>query len=406
MRIEKSLNMRVLIKIQIALLFITRFISGYIGFQEIVYLNDVVTIVMLLFLIIESDLKIVDNLTKLIFVEIIYWMISFVLGANNNLGSLIYMLRQYGRFYIFIIAVQKCYREQEYLKILSFINKLFFLHFILTILQVFVFKIDLDACGGIFGNVYGYGNIANHTLLLVTMIISLYYYFDKKESNYLFFLKTVMILSLAVIIEIKSFIFEMMFVYLIFILVQKKINAKTIIFVIIAFCAMVWGINYYINNFGFDIFDTQGITLYLSNGYAGNIRGIGRTDGFSKIIKNCFDNSILRSLFGFGLGASSMNSLYYKFGDLNLEYFTYAKLFYDMGIIGVILYYLPYIYILISGIRKIKENTNFSLLSIMATITAIYMTFYGTVMESDIGGYLLYFMMGGSYILAKSYKRG
>jgi hypothetical protein len=86
------------------------------------------------------------------------------------------------------------------------------------------------------------------------------------------------------------------------------------------------------------------------------------------------------------------------YGNLNLEYFTYAKMFYDVGIIGLIFYYLPFVLGIKRSFSLMKIDRGFGQISFIISARAIYWTFYGNIIEADVGVYLLYLLLAVAFL--------
>lgn len=395
-----QINTKKLIFIQIFMLFICRFVSGSTGISAFVYIEDVITILMLIALLYKTHCTIHTKLEKIILCELFYWIISFCIGINNSITDFIYQLRLIGRFYIVLLATMYCWNINEFKKLFKFLDYVFVIHFIISIYQLYIQNVgSRDAIGGIFGVQYGYGNGASHILIIIVLIITLFNYFNKNENLKFTAIKLIMIGILAVSIEIKSFIFEAMIIVLVMLLINKKLQIRTLILIIAAFFAISWAASYYLDTFNFDIGDIDGITLYIESGYGYNREGIGRTDGFVRIWEECFEHDIVKLIFGYGFGAAGSVFTKSNFGNYNLEYFTYAKIFYDLGVIGVILFYAPFVLGMFYSIRLLRQKKNIGIIGLLCSIFSIYWTFYSNILESDVGGYLFYTILAIAFIL-------
>lgn len=394
-----QIDTKKLIFMQIIMLFFCRFVSGNTGINAIVYIEDAVTIFMLILLLRKTHLSIYSKLEKLIILELVYWTISFIVGINNSIVDFIYQLRLMGRFYIVLVAALYCWNINDFKKLFKFLDYVFIVHFILSIYQLYIQNIaKRDAIGGIFGVQYGYGNGASHILIIIVLIITLFNYFNKKEDIKFTAIKIIMIGFLAVSIEIKSFIFEAILILLVMLLNNKKLQIRTIILIIVAFFAISWAASYYLNTFNFDIGNIDGITLYIESGYGYNRDGIGRTDGFARVWDECFDHDVIKLIFGYGFGAAGTAFTKNNFGNYNLEHFTYAKIFYDLGVIGLILYYAPFFLALYYSIKLLRKKINIGIIALLASVFSIYWTFYSNILESDVGGYLSYIILAIAFV--------
>lgn len=381
------------------MLFICRFVSVSTGINSVVYIEDIITILILRALLYKTHCIIRTKLEKILLCELFYWIISFCIGINNSLSDFIYQLRLTGRFYIVLLATMYCWSQNDLKKLFKIFDYVFVIHFILSFFQLYIQNVtSRDAVGGIFGIQYGYGNGASHVLIIVVLIITLFKYFNKKENIKFSVLKLTMIGILAVSIEIKSFIFEAAVIVIVMMLINKKLQIRTVILVIAAFFAISWVATYYLDTFNFDIRNIEGITSYIESGYGYNRDGIGRTDGFVRVWEECFEHDVIKLFFGYGFGAAGTLFTKNNFGTYNLEYFTYAKLFYDLGVVGLILFYTPFILGIFYSIRLLKQKRSIGVIGLLCSIFSVYWTFYGNILESDVGGYLFYTILAVAFI--------
>jgi hypothetical protein len=163
------------------------------------------------------------------------------MGINNDIIDFIYQIRLIGRFYVIFAAAMICWDKQDYLKLFRWLDMISILHFILTLLQIYVIKVERrDAVGGIFGVVYGYGNVAGHLLLVLWFIITLYHFFEKREKVMVSFAKILMIFILALNTEVKSFIFEAIIICVLMVMLQKEMKSRTIILLLLGVVVGFW----------------------------------------------------------------------------------------------------------------------------------------------------------------------
>ena len=340
-----KLNLKKLMYIQIYLLFTVRFIINIFGITYIAYICDIVNILML-FLMIKSNKKNkVSNMIYFFLLQLAYWILNYLCGSMTSLSLFFVMIRELVRFYIIFLAAGISLEREDYNKIFKIFDITIFIHAFLILIQLYILKErNIDAVGGIFGISYGYGNSTSHVFLIITLIITLYKYFDKKEKTYFSIIKMVVILAIGMMTEMKSIIYEVAIIVLLFFALNKRISFKHFI-LICSFLGIFLGFSNYINKyFNFNIFSIDEINGYIDSGYASNINGIGRTDGYEKVYKICFDNRKSKIWLGYGLGAATSSTTKTFYPEMNLEYFTYAKMFYDTGIIGSIFYFMFFIY--------------------------------------------------------------
>lgn len=391
---------------QIYLLLCVRLISNIISINAIVYLCDVVVILLLLLQIKGGNLF-KCGLTQIFVIEVIYWLASYVFGLSGSLVALISLLRVFVRFFIVFNACYIAFNESDYRRVFNIFNVIVVIHALMVFYQYFVLHYtNGDMVGGIFGVTFGYGNAASHALILLATLITAYEYFTYRESLIKVAVKFSLILSVAMLTEMKSFIFEAALIVIGFMILNGKLKARTgIVLIMIPLVGMIF-MDYMENNFNFNIFDIESINTYLGNGYGYNREGISRTDGYIKVFERCFNSSWITAILGFGFATSVSPFTESYYGDMNLGNFTYAKIFYDVGIVGSILYFLPYILCVIQGWKLRTYNSNVGTFCFLLGILGIYLNFYGSFLESDFCGYFYYIFLALTFVLKRNISRG
>lgn len=389
-----KITLKNLMWIQIFLLFTVRFIISISNFKYIAYISDVVTIFMGI-LIIKHYKKNKINFIILYFIlNVIFWILSFICNERSTILLFLTMIREIGRFYIIFLAAQVCLKKQEYEKIFKIFDIVIFVHFVFILIQLYVIKVQkIDSVGGIFGIQYGYGNSSSHALCIFSLVISLYKYFKEEEPLHKFIIKLGIILTIGMLTEMKALIFEMVVIIILFFLFNMKIKIKNLIFISCLTVATLFFMSYIEKIYNINIFSISKINSYINSGYGNSRDGIGRIGGYEYVYNKCFEQKIFPTIIGYGFGASTSQYTYELYGAINLEYFTYAKMFYDTGIIGTILYFGFFVFCLICGVKILKRDKLLGTFEIVLTIMSIYFNFYSAIMESDFCGYMMYILL-------------
>ena len=397
-----KINLNKILWLQIAIVFSIRFIISISKINYLSYICDLIIIIIIYLLCRHYRKGKMPLIIGYILIEVLYWILNFIFEERSNYYLFFFMVREFIRFYIIFLAVQVSFSKEDFKKLFKICDVILYIHFFLVLFQIFVLKIaNGDSVGGIFGIQFGYGNISSHSLLLISSLITMYNYLENKESVCISLLKFLIIFSIGMMTEMKSIIFEVVCIILLFLIFYKKIKIKTLILVFMMIVFGFFSINYLKEYFNFNILNIVDIETYLSNGYADNVEGIGRTDGFMKVYELGFDNNLLRLLFGYGLGSATSSYTFNLYGAINLEYFTYAKLFYDIGVIGCLMYFGFFFIIIFEALKMKKNDELLSVFSIITSIVCIYLNFYGSSMESDFTGYIMYILLAIPFVLKK-----
>lgn len=401
-----KINLKKLIWIQIILLFTIRFIISVTKIDKISIICDIVLIAMCVMLIYHYRKNKIPRIAIYIFINVMFFMFSFVYGSRTSIVNFFYMFREFFRVYIFFLAVQVAFTKEDFEKIFSIFDIVSVIHVIMVLFQLFIMKVpNGDYAGGIFGVEFGYANGSSHILLLLVTMITMYKYFSGIENFKISILKLIMVFSVGMLTEMKSIIFEIFLIIALFIILEKRIKLKNIFIILVMILMSISFVKYMEQRFNFNILSFESINKYLNSGYGKNTDGIGRTNGLSKIYELCFENNNFKLLFGYGLGSATSVVTKNLYGNINLEYFTYAKLFYEIGLIGLILYFEFYFICIREAIKIKKQYTQLAILIISACIIGIYLNFYGSFMESDFGGYFMYMMFALPFVIKKENQK-
>lgn len=400
-----KVNTRSLLWTQIYLLLIVRLISSLISFNPIVYLCDIVTIAIFVIQIKHGLPR--QGVVLLFAIEFIYWVISFTMGLSGSISAFIELSRVLVRFYIIFTAAFRVFDEKDYRKIFDIFDIIIVIHTALVFYQTYILHYtNGDMVGGLFGVTFGYGNTASHGLILIGTLVTVYKYFVCSDSVRKSAIKLVMLFSVAMITEMKSFVFEAALIVILFLVLDGRIKARTgLILAVIPVAGIVF-LDYMINYFNFNIFDLDSINGYLNRGYGYNIDGVSRHDGYGKVFNRCFGGDWRLTIFGFGFATSVSPFTETYFNNMNLGNFTYAKMFYDVGIVGSILYFAPFIICIFKGFELRKYNKMIGAFCVILGILCVYLNFYGSLLESDFCGYYMYILLALPFILDKRVQAG
>ena len=245
-----KVNTRSLLWTQIYLLLIVRLISSLISFNPIVYLCDIVTIAIFVIQIKHGLPR--HGVVLLFAIEFIYWVISFTMGLSGSISAFIELSRVLVRFYIIFTAAFRVFDEKDYRKIFDIFDIIIVIHTALVFYQTYILHYtNGDMVGGLFGVTFGYGNTASHGLILIGTLVTVYKYFVCSDSVRKSAIKLVMLFSVAMITEMKSFVFEAALIVILFLVLDGRIKARTgLILAVIPVAGIVF-LDYMINYFNF-----------------------------------------------------------------------------------------------------------------------------------------------------------
>lgn len=389
------------------------FISQFHLPSLITYTTDIVSAILLLYMIYtcKSELKriranYVGNL-------ILLFMGVSLLGAVLNLVSpllTVWGARNVFRGFIFFVACIRFLDETDIKKIFDILFKLQIINIALSLFQYFVQGYNQDNLGGIFGTQSGCNGYTNvFFIILLAYYVSAY--MTKKEPVWKVAVIVVSTMLLSGLAELKIFYFEFALIILLCVIFVKP-SLKTISLALIAVVAAIWGLNILENLFPLQYHYLLNFDEYLvmqSGGY--NIPRIG---AFTYINELFFDGSILRELFGFGLGNCEMSSFsflvsdFYKaYGNYNYRWFSHMMFYLEGGIIGFGLLLAIFVGIFVYATRSKKifqKHENSLHIAIFTQVFAIMIVinfWYNQAIRTEIQ-YLIYLVLAMCFIQVKS----
>lgn len=386
-----------------------------LGFPStIIYINDVLCLVLLYFLIKRRGLYTISRygLNSTTFILIVF-AITLGLSAFVNFVDpflVIWAIRNTLRFYVFYVACIYYLSINDVEKIFDYLFWVQILNFIFALYQYFVLGLYMDRLGGIFG--HGNGQALN----TFQALIYAYYlagYFSKKKPLY----KVVIIggtaLIIAALAEEKAF-FVYFAICTIIVVIFSRVSFKTCLIVIICALFLPVVLDLLVSLNGEDslaiLQNTDALLAYAESSY-----GLSRSNPFPQISKLFFDNNILHYLFGLGFGfcensnIAIFNSPFYeKYAYLQYFDFTHQKRFLETGYLGFgtfLLLFFDNIRLMLKQIRLTKRN-DFQATAILAFNVIVIMScwFSGALIFKD--AYIIYFGAAITGMIIKDRKKG
>lgn len=328
----------------------------------------------------------------------------FIIGIGtailNGVGVhlVVWSLRNYGRFIIFVVGIIKYWESDNTNKLFGSLFPILLINAAVSIVQYLTHAYSPDWIGGILGNYYG----VNSYSIMLFMFAGAYYidsFIKKSEKTYKILIALISIFTCVIVADLKGFYFIFV-IEAVVIMLQNRIGIRTILlFVAGAVLAVaIYFVCLSIYN-SQNIFDINYIMYYLTeSSYSYSTNSINRTDGIS-IINRVFNFTKEQKLFGLGLGAGEYNSyfagdIYSKYADTHYIWFLYAWIYLENGIIGLVLYFL-FLALMIVYILKHKADTESSISDIACAIlvAAFVLAFYNPALRSD-SAYLFYAIVG------------
>lgn len=355
-------------------------------------------------------------------------LISIINGLSPLLAicSIIFFLR----YNIFFVSSSENISANNAHIILNVLEKIFYIDFVVILLQFFAFGIKQDFLNGIFGIAKGY-NMYNNLLFVLIVTYSILCGLFGLQKAWNTILIVLMSLFAAALMELKYYFVELIMIFIlcsIFYLILKW-NRKAIrtilllspilvITVILSVCLMIKIFPYW--DYLLNVANWIKVISH-HNGYNGT-GDINRLFFVSIINEKIFNNDIAKIIFGIGLGASEVDVSFISnpflsiLTKLHVQWFSLPKTYMECGIVGIILYLASFIFTIVLGIkwffenkRKIQKIANkvwlaLFALGIIITIMSIPMLIYDASLIHYCAIYF-YFGISCMYIGMKEFEK-
>jgi len=314
-----------------------------------------------------NRLKNIDNkIITIAIIFIIYCIYLTIFSVKTSFAQLLLFFRGYFKYVIvffFIMSLNTVKANKINKLIIKWFLVIFTFQIILSIIQSIIFKVRVDARGGLIG--------AHH--LFPTGLIFLGYIYYKYKISLRFVLAVVLILIIFGLSEVKSGYFSIIpfLLFLVFSVDNKKYSIKKMISVLLLLLLLF----FYTLSLIVPKISDQKPTYYFqktwySTDYFYRIEQIGPSKlnyGKFTAYKKCYNlltTNFVRFLFGYGPNSASysFNKNYdgylvrekFLYGDLSI---TLPILLVEIGVVGVILIYMLFYSLGKNALKHFKKNS-------------------------------------------------
>ena len=388
----------------------------FLGFPSIVrYTTDAVWLCMLVTLVINKfkmPTRELHNINLLFVLFVLGTLIGFAL----NLYSPFYYLwgaRNNFRFFVYFFYCAIFLKADTVENVLKWLDWLFYINFLIVLVQFFLLDKQMDYLGGIFGTEKG----CNGKLILFLCIInskSVLYYFSAKEKVSVFAIKCIISILIAVMAELKIYFVLLAFIVALGSSITRFSVKKVVIFSLVALCifygtvAMVALFPSWAGVF------SLGRMLEVATS-EGGYTGSGDLNRLTAIptLWNGLLTSPIQKLFGYGLGNCDTSlfsflrtPFFEKYEYLHYNWFSSAFMFIETGLTGFAMYLLFFIFVFV-GAHKFeksqKGNKEWCQLAKMMAIISVILIFYNASMRIE-EAYMVYFILAFPFVRLKENK--
>ena len=313
----------------------------------------------------------------------------FLWGFRNNF-----------RYYAFFFAVVFFFKENDADQIFRFLDFTFWLNTIVTLIQYFVFDYSQDYLGGIFGTEKGC-NAYTIIFLSITIGYSLLRYMDRQEKLAYCLSKCAVALVISAMAELKVF-FLLFLIILVIAAFFTSFSWKKILIILSAAALVFFGATILVQLYQWEgIFSLEKIWKLATQENYSYANTVNRLSAIPTLAKRILHDPMER-FFGLGLGNCEtstfaiLNTPFYEtYSYLRYTWFSCARLFLEIGYIGLVFYTAFFVMCFFIVLRRLKTkqgNSIYCHLSIILSVVAVAMMFYNSSLHLE-AGYMLYFVL-------------
>lgn len=374
---------------------IMRFLISILHFPSILrFLPDVVSVLLLIQCIIAWPKATQRSVWKLPAVFMVFFALLSVVTffvSGQSILSYIWGARIHFRLFVFFFSCCIFLNKNDVIRLIKIFFILLLGNVLVASFQFFVLGYSFDNISGLFGIEVGANAELNIFLVQLCIVAVALYIYNKLSVKYLLLILC-MTMYLAAICELKILFFE---VPLVFILVmifsdryRKALKIALVSVVVIALFIPIF-LQFYPGWKGLMSWDSLKYYV-IEMGYAGD-QTVSRINSLPFVYNNMMPG-FFSKMIGVGLGNGDASffyasPLYTQFSNAGYQYFSYAMLFLEGGVIGTILYLMPFFTTAgksISFKRFDHDNAPFYVTGIVTGLMATVQMFYSHAFRIDI----------------------
>ena len=362
--------------------------------------------------IIKKRLIVFKSYYSLLILVTVFFIYTLIVYFANYQSVFYYIwgFRNNFRFYIAFFVYVLFFSEEDAENYLKLFDIIFWINFVVCLIQYFVLSYEQDNLGGLFGVERGCNAYIN-LFFCIVVTKSFIYYLNKKEKIWVMILKFAAALIIVSLAELKFFYIEIIVIVCAAVLITDFTWRKLFI-IFITFVGVAFGIIILTSVFpqfaNYFVIDSMIASLSSDKGYT-NSQDINRLTALPIISKNIL-TEFHEKIFGLGLGNCDLSSIellntpfYNEYSQLNYNWFSVSFLFLETGYIGLLIFILFYIICFILCLKMCKSGTagkDFCHLAMIMCIICILSVMYNSALRLEIA-YVVYFVLALPFISVK-----
>lgn len=343
---------------------------------------------------------------RCIWIFLVLTWVGFII-SGGPIKYYLWGFRNNFRFFVFFLACVKFLDAEDIDGYLRLMNKLFYLHFAVAMIQYYVLGLEQDLLGGIFGTQEG-NNGPSLMFMLIVLTHSMLSYVAKREKLVAFAVKGIMAIIIAAFSELKVFFVLYIFIMALSFLLTN-FTFKKLLAVVLAIGGIVVGVGLlekvFPNWAGWFTWESLMEIGSSTDGYTGK----GDLNRLTAIptVWNGFLNTWPKRLLGYGLGNcdnasfSFLTSPFYeRYNHLHYHWFSSAFTLLETGLLGFGVYILFFVTTFWGAVKRKKnkaaDNIHCQLAMVMSIISVV-LIIYNHSMRTE-AGYMMYFILALPFI--------
>ena len=352
----------------------------------------------------EKEEKIIKNIIVLYILIVTF---SYIVNYQNVL-YFIGGFRNVFRLFFFFLLCTIYLTKSDMVKFLKKLDGIFYINAVIMMIQYFIFGLNQDYLGGIFGTHQGCNGPLN-IFFVVIVSYSVLAYMNKKESLNAMIIKCSLALAMAGLAELKYFYIEFVII-VIFAFLTTGFTLRKLGLVFFSIVGLVAGIKIidklfgmgYVFNIDFIIKDST------SGGYTSS--GDLSRGAFIVAIENLFLLTTEKKIFGLGLGNCEIKTIFAdetpffrRYGSLHYDWFASMHTFIEQGWLGLSFYVAFFCMVIFLTYRigkKYKIDQFYVKLTYLYGILFFLVFFYNQTLRQDIACFVA-FCLAMPFILKK-----
>lgn len=375
----------------------------------IMYMADILLVFLIIYSIkrnkkLGKEEKVIRNIVGIYMLIV---MFAYILNYQNIL-YFVGGFRNIFRFFLFFFVCTIYLTKSYMVEFFKNLDAIFYINAAIMMIQYFIFGLNQDYLGGIFGTHQGCNGPLN-IFFVVIVSYSVLAYMNKKESLNSLIIKCGLALTLAGLAELKYFYIEFVII-VIFAFLTTGFTLRKLSLVVFSIAGLAIGIKIIEQLFGMGyVFNVDFIIKDSTSGGYTSTGDLSR-GAFITAIEKGFLDTIGKKLFGLGLGNCESRTIfadatpfYLRYRALHYDWFASMHTFLEQGWCGLLFYVVFFLMIAVSTFQ-ISKRYNIDLfyikLTYLYTFLFFLVFFYNQTLRQDIA-YLVAFCLAISFVSRK-----